>query len=167
MESVDLFVNKLLFVTKDPLRSSHDLTKKICRLSPGKSIKRVREYKVTACYRINTRARPRKNPVYRILCVWNVKKVKSQTERKVKKLRFEADCIVPSGFPPPGSPSSSERERGKEVIWIFEREREVRTQKGLGNNDINRREWGERVAAATESEQRAQEGEGKAVSEEW
>lgn len=75
--------------------------------------------------------------------------------RKVKKLRFEADCIVPSGFPPPGSPSSSERER------------EVRTQKGLGNNDINRREWGERVAAATESEQRAQEGGGKAVSEEW
>lgn len=69
MESVDLFVNKLLFVTKDSLRSSHDLTKKICRLSPGKSIKRVREYKVTACYRINTRARPRKNPVYRILCV--------------------------------------------------------------------------------------------------
>lgn len=69
MESVDLFVNKLLFVTKDPFRSSHDLTKKICRLSPGKSIKRVRECKVTACYRINTRARPRKNPVYRILCV--------------------------------------------------------------------------------------------------
>lgn len=67
MESVDLFVNKLLFVTKDPLRSSHDLTKKICRLSPGKSIKG--EYEVTACYRINTRARPRKNPVYRILCV--------------------------------------------------------------------------------------------------
>lgn len=34
MESVDLFVNKLLFVTKDPLRSSHDLTKKICRVFP-------------------------------------------------------------------------------------------------------------------------------------
>lgn len=38
--------------------------------------------------------------------------------RKVKKLRFEADCIVPSGFPPPGSPSSSERERERGYLNI-------------------------------------------------
>lgn len=43
MESVDLFVNKLLFVTKDPLRSSHDLTKKICRRSPEIDQGRIRK----------------------------------------------------------------------------------------------------------------------------
>lgn len=49
--------------------------------------------------------------------------------RKVKKLRFEADCIVPSGFPPP-DPLLLVREREGKGLFEY--------LKGRGRSELKK-----------------------------
>ena len=152
------FVNKLFFVTriKDPLiRSTHDLTRKICRRSPEEGeIDRGENTKLPSSYRINTRAKDEQfDPTVRprekqnLIDSLRTKKVKSGRGCKVRELRlpsirkefYRNFTIVPSAlllffF------YKWKREEGKgSCLNISKGKREVRTQKGLGNNDINRR----------------------------
>ena len=93
------FVNKLFFVTriKDPLiRSTHDLTRKICRRSPEEGeIDRGENTKLPSSYRINTRAKDEQfDPTVRprekqnLIDSLRTKKVKSGRGCKIRELRL-------------------------------------------------------------------------------